>query len=472
MRTPVQWLAAGGVLLAAAVVAVIWLRRDSPEPAPHGPREVRVFFTGDVSGMLTPCNCFTGQLGGLTRLWSLYQSLPSPNALKVDVGDAVRSPQDFNVIEYRHILDVYGEMGYAAANLGRREAALDRITLRALAAGSPCPLLSANLLDAGTREPIVAPHRVVRVNGARIGILGVVDEALVRDQLGAGLAVEPMDVALARRIPELAGKTDCLMLLAFTDESGLARLAEKFYELDVILGGAVSQPAPELKRVNQSLISYITNQSRALGMLDVQIDRPGQVSDHAHEIILVADFIPQAPAVLEHVRDFREEVRHTVLDIDQPEQNAGNRVPGVARVAEYAGTPACLDCHPQAAQVWKQSGHAHAWETLVAAGSDFDPNCIGCHTVGFGTESGYRRAFDGAKLADVGCESCHGPGSLHVEQWRRGGPVTFKFRPLGAGDCQQCHYGKFSRPFDFDTWWPPIQHGEEPAAANPVPSEI
>ena len=40
--------------------------------------------------------------------------------------------------------------------------------------------------------------------------------------------------------------------------------------------------------------------------------------------------------------------------------------------------------------------------------------CIGCHTAGFGEPSGYLRKMKDTKLVDVGCESCHGPGSKHV----------------------------------------------------------
>ena len=87
--------------------------------------------------------------------------------------------------------------------------------------------------------------------------------------------------------------------------------------------------------------------------------------------------------------------------------------------------------------------------------------CIGCHTVGFGEPSGYRRAYGEDKLTDVGCESCHGPGSEHVSHWRAGKQPPFKFRPLGAGDCIQCHYGEFSRPFDWDTFWPSVKHGKK-----------
>ena len=116
-----------------------------------------------------------------------------------------------------------------------------------------------------------------------------------------------------------------------------------------------------------------------------------------------------------------------------------------------------------AAKAWQDSGHARAFATLVSFKADADPNCIACHTVGFGTASGYRREFGETKLVDVGCESCHGPGSQHVEQRRAGAEVTARFHPTGAGDCRKCHHGEFSRPFEYDKFWPLVAHGREPA---------
>ncbi|MBC2593941.1 hypothetical protein H5P28_06665 [Ruficoccus amylovorans] len=446
-------------LVGAALWAGSALRQSPEVSAPQEPVPLRLFFTCDTSGMLTPCNCFSGQLGGLTRLSTMYMLTDADHSLKVDIGDALRGPQDYNLIEYRYILEAYAQMDYSAANLGAREAALSREDLALLASSSPVPLLSANVLDADTRRPLAAPYLVVERAGLRIGLVGVVDPQSLPDGPGEGVLVEPMELALSRVVGPLAAETDMLVLLAFADENKLSALANQFFEADVILGGDVSQSAQKLLRANQSLISYVTNQSRALGILDVSVEPGGHVSNTAHEIVLLEPNVPQAKSVLELVKTFRAEVRATDLDIDHPERAQDDLIPGVKRVAEYVGTPACLGCHQEAARIWENSRHAHAWEALVASGSDADPNCIGCHSVGFRTPSGYRREFEGRKLVNVGCESCHGPGSLHVEQRLKGGPVSFTFRPLGPGDCTKCHYGSFSRPFDFETWWPLVEHG-------------
>jgi hypothetical protein len=161
-------------------------------------------------------------------------------------------------------------------------------------------------------------------------------------------------------------------------------------------------------------------------------------------------------------QEYRDEVRHTRLAVDDPAHLAADRIPGVRAAAEYVGSDRCLSCHPSAAAVWAQSHHASAFNSLVGREADADPKCVGCHTVGFGSPSGYRREFGDRQFVHVGCESCHGPGSLHVRRYDGEPTLEFTYRPLGEGDCRQCHYGEFSRPFDWDTLWPRIEHGKEP----------
>ena len=133
--------------------------------------------------------------------------------------------------------------------------------------------------------------------------------------------------------------------------------------------------------------------------------------------------------------------------------------------AGFVGSKRCVNCHKTSGEVWAKSAHARAFASLRERKADADPKCIGCHTTGFGSDSGYRRPFGPTYLVDVGCESCHGPGSLHVRQREGDKSINFTFRPLGAGDCKKCHYGEFSRPFYYYDFWPTIKHGKEAVTA-------
>lgn len=426
---------------------------------------LKLFFTGDTRGRLVPCGCFTGQNGGLTRLKTALEQLAEPMAIRVDVGDAIRGTADFNLIEYKYILDAYAGMQFDALNIGHREAQLSKEQLHQIKKTAPLKLVSANLFDKETGERIFEPFHIIQRGNARIALVGLVDPRGLNETLGKGLAVEKMETVLGTLLPDLKQKADIVVLLAFTDETTLTQLAREFYELNIILGGNVSQPAQELQKENRSFISYNANESRTLGVLQVQISPESKLSVADQEMILLHDKIHEHETVELLAANYRDEIRKTHLQIDDPSFLQENVVPGIKTAATYVGSESCAACHSSAMAAWKKSGHAHAFDTLIDRKADADPNCIACHTVGFGTPSGYRREFGKNKLVDVGCESCHGPGSLHVKQRLSGELVTFKFRPLGAGDCQKCHYGEFSRPFNWDEFWPLIQHGKEKATA-------
>jgi hypothetical protein len=449
---------------ALAVLAALLVGGCRPAPPPA--LDLPVYFTCDTQGRLEPCGCFAGQFGGLTRLKTVLDAEAATNAIRVDVGDAIGGHEDYDLLEYRYVLRAFAAMHYDALNLGGREAQFTAAQLRLLQQTSPVPILGANVVDQATGRPIFDAYRIVRRGAFRIAIIGVLDPHALTENPGAGLAVGDLEPAIERALAELHGKADLTVLLAFTDETTLARLAQEFFECQVILGGKVSQPAQELKRENRSLVYFVTNESRALGILKLELAQGAPLQVATNEIRFLRDTIPQDGSFRTMMQDYRDEVRHTRLAVDDPNDLSADMVPGVRTVATYAGTDKCLACHPGAAAAWLASAHAHSFATLIARKADADPRCVGCHTIGFGTPSGYRREFGASKLVDVGCESCHGPGSLHVREKNGDASVNFVFRPLDAGDCRKCHQGEFSRPFDWNQFWPAIKHGNEPRTAS------
>jgi len=423
-----------------------------------------VYFSGDTSGRLVPCGCFTGQLGGLTRLKTLLAAESGPSDLKLDVGNAIAGPEDFQVIQYDYLLRAYADMGYDALNIGHREAQLSAAQLKQFRKTSPVTLLSANLFDQASGERIFDAVKMIERDGRKIAVVGVLDAACMTEELGQGLRIAPMESTLEELLPGLRKEADAIIILAFTDESGLDRLAQQFYEASLILGGKVTQPSQKLIKENRSYILYTANESRAIGVFRGRFGP--RLEGGEFKMIMLDTNIGEDPAIAALAAQYRDQIRSAHLGIDDLKHLEENEVPGVRNAARYVGTEACIGCHPSAAKVWSQTAHSHAFAALVARKADADPNCIGCHTVGFGTDSGYERQLNGARLASVGCESCHGPGSLHVEQRRSLKEVTFKFRPLGAGDCKQCHHGEFSPPFDWDVSWGRIKHGGEPRYSN------
>ncbi|MFT4901225.1 MAG: hypothetical protein ACI81V_000494 [Lentimonas sp.] len=433
-------------------------REQTPEP-------MRIVLTADIRGRLVPCGCFTGQLGGMTRLFTRLEQTKTLNELRVDAGDALQGVQDFEIMEYERILEAFGMMDFQALNIGAREAELSAAALSRIQSKAQAPLISANLFSQESGQTILPPYIKTKVGGKIVILTGILHpDSIDPTQLGEGLRLDPPELALKALLPKLREQCDLLVLLAFANEDKLRQLAEQFYEPDFILGGDVSQPSGNTRQINQSHVFYVANESRTIGLIDFVAaygkQRPSIRINHARPVLLDEDIL-EAETILQIAQAYREEIRVTPLAIDHPESHPVAQVPGIRPLAHYVGTESCTACHLAEHAIWKDTGHAHAWASLKYKKADADPNCIACHSVGFGSESGYRREFEHEKLINVGCESCHGPGSQHVEERTAGGTALQRFRPLAAGDCRTCHYGEFSRPFDWDTFWPRVAHGQQ-----------
>jgi len=169
---------------------------------------------------------------------------------------------------------------------------------------------------------------------------------------------------------------------------------------------------------------------------------------------------------------------------------------------EYIGINKCKTCHKsekKGAQFkkWEAGPHAQAFETLKSeesiaiakkAGLTKAPweadQCLKCHSTGYGmggyevkdaafweekTEKG--KSTKAVKrmggLQTVGCESCHGPGSLYKKKKvmtavykGETDAVSVGLWRIDEGTCKQCHNESSPtyKPFDYDKRYKEILH--------------
>jgi hypothetical protein len=130
--------------------------------------------------------------------------------------------------------------------------------------------------------------------------------------------------------------------------------------------------------------------------------------------------------------------------------------------ASYGGNASCEDCHPDQTAFWQKTVHARAWETLVERGQQFDLDCINCHVTGWGRPGGATLAVN-EPLRDVGCETCHGPGSIHVAKGGLEKPAALVRNPPKELCATQCHTHEHSDTFQYEAYLRDIVgpgHGE------------
>jgi hypothetical protein len=106
--------------------------------------------------------------------------------------------------------------------------------------------------------------------------------------------------------------------------------------------------------------------------------------------------------------------------------------------AKFVGSKKCKMCHSAQFKSWESMSKSKTLEALMPGNAaeaktkhnldpakDYstDPACLKCHSTGFGHDGGYfvpdaadeKAVTTAAKLAGVGCESCHGAGDAYNE---------------------------------------------------------
>jgi len=155
---------------------------------------------------------------------------------------------------------------------------------------------------------------------------------------------------------------------------------------------------------------------------------------------------------------------------------------------EYVGDSKCKMCHVQQHKSWRKTRMGNAFDTLKpgaaadakkAHGMDpekdytRDETCLACHTTGFGKAGGYAVPDPNDKAAvklakkrrNVGCESCHGPGSAYIDVFMNILMTKRKYKveelyavgltKIDESTCTVCHNDKSptfdaTTGFDFD----------------------
>lgn len=119
--------------------------------------------------------------------------------------------------------------------------------------------------------------------------------------------------------------------------------------------------------------------------------------------------------------------------------------------ASYMGSKVCADCHPgEYDSFMKYSKKASSSESVKIMAADLTKeevrNCYHCHTTGYGLPGGFEDFEKTPEMADLGCETCHGPGSEHVDM---GGDPSLIKKDLDIKDCESCHNEERVGAFNF-----------------------
>jgi cytochrome c554/c'-like protein len=222
---------------------------------------------------------------------------------------------------------------------------------------------------------------------------------------------------------------------------------------------------PEDTLLGRTHLLYLGDQGKNLGEVRLFFDAKGGLASTQRAAIGLSREWPEDAALKKLQEDTKLAVNEINKNLAQQAAPLPPAPPPAASPAPipvpphptYTASARCQPCHSEAFGVWLKSGHARAFAALQKAHQDFNPQCVGCHTIGYGRPNGFQSATTTPMLINVGCESCHGPSGGHP------GAAGKEYGHVDTSFCVTCHTKENSPDFDPATYIPKVRHWKDAA---------
>ncbi|MFB3897438.1 MAG: multiheme c-type cytochrome, partial [bacterium] len=254
------------------------------------------------------------------------------------------------------------------------------------------------------------------------------------------ILIDPKDI-LAQYLSELRNQSDQIIVLAHMPALEAESIAHQFPEIDILISGHDPQEQViNLKRVGQTIIVHGRDRSRYGESLLLYLDQQKRIIYYRQQETLLSALIANDPEVEALVKQYRTKLA-TISPLPVL-VSPGEQEP------KFVGASACQSCHQEAYQVWEKSPHANAYTSLKKNMNGNQRECLRCHTLGVGRTDGFIAEDKTPNLAGVQCETCHQPGSFHIQSPIDKKKETIAFPP-DAKLCWQCHTQDTSPDFRY-----------------------
>ncbi len=337
----------------------------------------------------------------------------------------------------RTLLSAYNLLGYQAIAIGPTDLQLGLSRLQTLEKLARFPFLCANLVDSKTKEPYFKPYEIIEVAGVRLGVYSVVQQqynpSYAKRVFPDGEVLDPVEVT-GQVLNELKGKCDVIVGLSHLGEKLNIKILEKYPEIDVMVDPLtrfgsktiwVSDEEDYCREVHGTPRLRIDGQGSRVGVFEMHVGLDTRkISKY------VGYNVPLEPHLMDHptMVDLVKQVQRGGVAMLSADFDPTKPLPN----SDLMGHEACGGCHEEQHDFWKDTRHASNFDTLVPSNNEMTPNCIGCHTLGYGIA--FARPSDAVKFKEVQCENCHGAKPKHAED-----PSAHRFGGVKESTCLGCH---------------------------------
>jgi hypothetical protein len=373
-------------------------------PSLYGSDQViNILYTGNMEGEIGPCGCAPKtDFGGVARFAKYIaenEKELSPYIL-VDAGNFSGDNSPQGKLKTETMLRAFNVIGYDVIALQDRERKLPGDFMATILGETDLPVIS----DTGPGKGSLTLDR----NGFNINI-SMDKEAHRKGSL---------NILLVNELPS----------------------SRTFNKWDIIIMASEEIVEEPRKEGNSITVSGYPKGKR-LGVLSLRLLDNGKIKDYNHRWEMLGSDYEADKRIRALIDEYDARVARLLKDREEP-------LPGTS----YIGAEKCAQCHQPFMESWRSTRHANAFASLERVGKTKDPECIACHSVGFGEKGGFYNIETTPSLANVQCESCHGLNREHIEDY------TIPMKRITEEKCLKCHTPENSPEFNYSKYLELIKH--------------
>jgi 5'-nucleotidase len=238
-------------------------------------------------------------VGGLARVATLKRRLAAAGRTPflILAGDFLSSSVASTIFKGEQMIAALNATGLDMATLGNHEFDFGVDLLLQRMKEARWQWVVSNVIDLQTGQPIgnAAPYVVRSFGALKVGFIGLclTSESLSREKLERIRLIDPQEAA-AMYLPMLKAEgVDVVVAVTHLTFAEDRELAERFPEIDVIIGGHEHFPITVTE--NRTLISKAGSEARFVARIDIA-RRPSGSIERFYELMPITSALPDEPA--------------------------------------------------------------------------------------------------------------------------------------------------------------------------------
>lgn len=320
-------------ILLAATLALACTRKESG---------LEIYATTDLHGMLLPFDNTEGESTdrSLANLAWVVESGKKENIILLDNGDILQGDPlayYYNFIDTTgtHIIaEILNHLGYDAATVGNHDIEAGHAVYDRVRREYNFPLLAANAIEISTGEPYFKPYTVIKKNGMKVVVFGLITPSVPRwlpEALYRGLRFDNMVTTARKWMPAIQAEDPDLVIGLFhsgmgderdrgDDENSTMAVAMNVPGFDVIFcGHDHRQDVTEVTDSNGDRVLILDGGSRAETVMNVSVSVDRTAGGNTRPVlkgrIIGMNTLPESAGFLKRYRGAMDKVREYTSEV-------------------------------------------------------------------------------------------------------------------------------------------------------------